>query len=353
MVQIYFYTEGLIMKRIGILGLGFMGRTHYNNYNKIEGAKVVAVCDIVKEKLATKSGVTGNISNQNNTVDLTGIDLFTDADTMFREANLDAVSITLPTYLHKEYTIKALNAGINVLCEKPMALNSQDCKQMVDAAERCGKVLQVGHCIRFWPEYVKAREIIQSGIYGKLKAANFHRLSLSPTWVWDNWLLDAQRSGGALLDLHIHDVDFVQYLFGVPLFVSAKAMKGISGGYDHAVVQYIYNDDKLITAEGGWIMTKSFGFQMSFEMIFDKAVVCYDSKKKPTLNIYPESGDAFSPEIQNGNGYLLELEHFIKTISGQTVPEIITPKQSLLSLKLIEAEIRSADSLEKVAISCL
>ena len=163
--------------------------------------------------------------------------------------------------------------------------------------------------------------------------------------------MDAERSGGALLDLHIHDADYVQYLFGIPSFVSARAVKGSSGGYDHAVVQYIYDDDEMvITAEGGWIMTKSFGFQMSFEMIFEKAVVCYDSKKKPTLNVYPDSGEAFTPEIESGNGYLLESQHFIKAISGQTIPEVITPGQSLLSIKLIEAEKRSAASFEKIEV---
>ena len=339
------------MKRVGILGFGFMGNMHFNKYHEMDDVKVVALCDIVEQKLTGKTGATGNIAGTGQKLDLTGIDVFTDADTMFKEANLDAVSITLPTYLHKEYTIKALNAGLHVMCEKPMALNFSDCQKMIDTAEKCGKVLQVGHCIRFWPEYIKTKELIGSGRYGKLKAATFHRLSLSPIWVWDNWLLDSKRSGGALLDLHIHDADFVQHLFGMPTSVATRAVKGPSGGYDHAVTQYIYDDDeKVVTAEGGWIMTNSFGFQMSFEIILEKAVICYHNKNKPTLQVYPVAGEAFAPEIESGNGYLLELKHFLKAIAGQSVPDIITPIQSLQSLKLIEAEKKSADSSEKVQV---
>jgi predicted dehydrogenase len=338
------------MKRIGIIGFGFMGNVHFKNYSKIENAEVVAICDIVEEKLFGKYGVTGNIAGAEQSLDLSGINTYTDADKMFEEANLDAVSITLPTYLHKEYTIKALSAGLHVLCEKPMALYSPDCQKMIEVAEKCGKVLQVGHCIRFWPEYMKTKEMIISGEYGSLKAAIFHRLSLSPTWVWDNWLLDEKRSGGALLDLHIHDADFIQYLLGMPDSVLTRAVKGPSGGYDHAVTQYNYDNERVITAEGGWMMTNSFGFQMSFEIILEKAVICYDCKKTPTFKIYPDSGEAFTPEIESGNGYLLQLKHFIKTISGQSVPEILTPTQSLLSVKLIEAEKKSADSAEKIQV---
>jgi len=338
------------MKRIGIIGFGFMGNMHFNNYSNIDGAKVVAICDIQKEKLSGKADTAGNIAGTSEPLDLTGVDVFTNADNMLNEARLDAVSITLPTYLHKEYTIKALNAGLNVLCEKPMALCSVDCQEMIEVAEKSGKLLQVGHCIRFWPEYAKAKQIIDSGEYGKLKVATFRRLSMTPGWAWDGWLMNEKKSGGALHDLHIHDADFVQYLFGMPNSVSTSAVKGPSGGYDHAVTQYIYDDEMVITAEGGWIMTNSFGFEMGFEMVLEKAAICYNCTKSPAFRVCPDSGEAFTPEIESGDGYLLELKHFVKAISGQSVPEILTPKQSLQSVKLIEAEKKSADSGEKVKL---
>lgn len=338
------------MKRIGIVGFGFMGNMHFNNYAQIEGAEVVAICDIEENKLTGQAGAVGNIEGTGHELDLTGIETYTDAKEMLAKANLDTVSITLPTYLHKEYTIMALNAGLNVLCEKPMALNSEDCQEMVAVAKKRGSILQVGHCIRFWPEYAKAKEIIDSGEYGKVKAATFRRLSMTPNWAWDKWILDEKRSGGALLDLHIHDADFVQYLFGMPRSVSTRATKGPSGGYDHTVVQYEYDAEKVITAEGGWIMTDSFGFQMSFEIILEKATVCYDCTRQPAFKVCPDSGDAFIPEVESTDGYLLELKHFVKVISGEKVPTIITPQQSLNSVFIIEAEKRSADTKQKVSL---
>ncbi len=337
------------MLRVGIVGFGFMGNTHFNNYNKIEGSQVVAICDIDNEKLSGK-GAAGNFGDAGETIDLSSVEKYTNAEEMFAKSNLDAVSITLPTYLHKEYTIKALNAGINVLCEKPMALNSKDCEDMVQVAQKNGKILQVGHCIRFWPEYAKAKQIVDSGQYGKVKSATFRRLSMTPNWAWDNWILDEKRSGSALLDLHVHDADYVQYLFGMPKSVSTRAVKNSSGGYDHAVTQYDYNDQKVITTEGGWIMTNSFGFQMSFEIVLEKAVVCFDITRDPTFKICPDSGDVINPEIETGDGWMHELVHFIKSVSGQKVQQIITPEQSLNSVQLIEAEKKSADTKEKVSL---
>lgn len=338
------------MKRIGIVGFGFMGNMHFNNYAQIEGSEVVAICDFVEEKLTGKSGSSGNIAGAEQELDLTGIEAFTDIDKMFKEVELDAVSITLPTYLHKEYTIKALNAGLNVLCEKPMALDIEQSQEMIDAAVNSGKILQVGHCIRFWPEYAKTKELIESGDYGKLKAATFRRLSMTPDWAWDNWILDEKRGGGALFDLHIHDADYINYILGIPNSVLTRAARGPNDGYDHAVTQYIYDDEKVVTAEGGWIMMNSFGFQMSFDIVLEKATICYDCTRTPPFKVCPDSGEAFSPQIEQGDGYLLELKHFIKAISGEPVPEIITPDQSLLSIKLIEDEIRSVESGEIVKL---
>ncbi len=338
------------MKKVGIIGFGFMGNMHFNNYAQIEGAEVAAICDIDKDKLSGKGGAAGNIEGADKPIDLSGVETFTDADEMFKSANLDAVSITLPTYLHKEYTLKALEAGLDVLCEKPMALDSAQCGEMTEAANKAGKLLQIGHCIRFWPEYAKTKEIIDSGEYGSLKAATFRRLSLTPTWSWDNWILDEQRSGGAMIDLHIHDADFVQYLLGKPDSVLTNAVKGPSGGYDHAVTNYLYGDEKVIVAEGGWIMSDSFGFRMGFEIVLENAVICYDCTRSPAFTVCPNKAEAFTPEVEPGDGYLQEMIHFVKAISGEKVPEVTTPQQSMMSVKIIEAEIESARSVEKVKV---
>jgi len=337
------------MIRVGIVGLGFMGNMHFKCYKATKQAEIVAVCDADEDRLKG-TGAAGNIPGAEEPLDLTGVEQYRDFDKMLSEAELDAVSITLPTYMHRDFTIKALERGLNVLCEKPMALDKAQAEEMIAAADKSGKVLQIGHCIRFWPEYAKTREIIDSGKYGKVRAATFRRLSLTPTWSWDNWLMKDSSSGGAIFDLHIHDSDFVQYVFGMPKAVYTRCANGPSGDYDHVVTQYIYDDNCIITAEGGWIMTPSFGFEMSFNIILDKATIVFDCTRKPSFKLCPAEGDAFTPKVEPGDGWSREIAHFVKAVSGKKVPEITTPVQSLNSIKIILAEKQSAQSGKEIAI---
>ena len=337
------------MTRVVIVGLGFMGKMHFRCYQALDGVQVAAICDTDAAKFADTSGTAGNIEGAEAPLDLAGIGLHDDFDKMLAGANLDAVSITLPTYMHREHAVTALNAGVHVLCEKPMAMTVADCQAIVEAAEKSGKVLQIGHCIRFWPEYAKTKEIIDSGEYGRVLAATFQRLSLTPTWSWDNWLMDTGKSGSAALDLHIHDSDYVQYVFGMPEAVFSRSVGGPAGQFDHIVTQYAY-DDKVVTAEGGWAMTPGFGFEMSFNIVLEKATIVYDCTRNPAFKVAPAGGEAFTPEVVSGDGYSNEIAHFIKAVKGESVPEIITPAQSVDSLKLVLAEKESANSGQTVRL---
>ena len=337
------------MINVGIVGLGFMGKMHFRCYKAMKNVRVAAICDTDTGKFEKTAGVAGNIKGADKPLDLKGIGLYTNFDKMVKEAGLDAISITLPTYLHCEYTVKALKAGLHTLCEKPMAMNISDCKKMVEAAKNAKKLLQVGHCIRFWPEYAKAKEIVDSGKYGKVLAATFQRMSLTPTWSWDNWLLDKKRSGGAMLDLHIHDSDFVQYLFGMPREVFSRGAKGPSRDYDHVVTNYIYGDGKVVTTEGGWVMKPGFGFEMSFNIMLEKATISYDCTRSPAFKVAPAKGEVIIPKVAAGDGYSRELEHFIKAVSGKSVPKVLTPVESLNSVRIILAESKSCATGKKVA----
>ncbi|MEN6384525.1 MAG: Gfo/Idh/MocA family oxidoreductase [Phycisphaerales bacterium] len=338
------------MIKAGIIGLGFMGKMHFRCYKSQKNVKVAAICDIDEKKFTNTSGTAGNISGADKPLDFTGISFYTDFDKMLKNENLDVVSVTLPTYLHCKYSLKALNAGVNTFCEKPMAMTIGECKKMTDAAKASKKLLQIGHCIRFWPEYAKLKEIIDSGKYGKVMAATFQRLSLTPTWSWNNWLMDKNKSGGAALDLHVHDSDFIQYLFGMPKEVFSQGVKGPSKDYDHIVTSYIFKDGKVVTAEGGWIMNPGFGFEMSFNVALENATISYNCTQTPTFKIAPAKGKVIIPKVAKGDGYSCELQHFIKAVSKMPVPEIITPKASLDSVKLLLAEKKSCASGKKISL---
>ena len=338
------------MLRIGIVGWGFMGKMHFRCYKSDTNVEVTAICDADAKQLQNSSGVSGNISGAEDDLDLSNIALYSDLSKMLVEEKLDALSIASPTFLHASQTIEALNAGVHVFCEKPMALNSGDCREMAEVAKQSGKTLQIGHCIRFWPEYVQAKEIIDSQKYGKVSAATFQRLSLTPTWSWDNCFLDGKRSGGAMLDLHIHDTDYVQYVFGMPKEVFSRGVIGPSGEFDHTVTQYLYGNDCVITAEGGWIMAPGFGFEMSFKIMLEKVTLVYSSAQEPTFRIFPIDGETIIPEIPTGDGYSFEIQHFVDTLSGKAVPSIITPEQSGDSVKIIEAEKESIRNNDKISL---
>jgi predicted dehydrogenase len=338
------------MIRVGIVGFGFMGRTHYRCWKDLEDVEVAAICEINPKIAENAKEKKGNIGREGDFIDLSSSDLYTNLDDMLDGAGLDAVSITLPTHMHADSSIKALSAGVHVLCEKPMALNIEGCRRMIEAAEQNGRILQIGHCIRFWPEYAIARDIIRSGEYGRVVAATFQRLSAAPTWSADNWLMNEKLSGGVVLDLHIHDTDFVQYLFGIPNAVYSNGAKNANGSLVHIVTQYFYDDDKVVTAEGAWSMMPSFGFQMSFNIAMEKATLVYDLTREPTLRICPTDKEAFAPDVPPGDGWALEIEHFAGTIRGEKLERVTTPAQSMNSVKIVEAERQSAVKMKKIVI---
>ena len=339
------------MLKVGIVGFGFMGRTHYQCWKKVKGAQVVAICDVNPNIEKDTKKAVGNIGDTSEQVDFGTLKVYTDLDEMLAKEKLDAVSITLPTFLHPDTSIKALSAGINVMCEKPMALNSKECARMIAEAKRSGKILQIGHCVRFWPEYAKAKEIIDSGKYGKVIAGTFQRLGSAPNWSIDGWFFDEQRSGGVALDLHIHDTDFVQYLFGMPKAVCSVGAKEPGGGLLHIVTQYIYDNDMAIIAEGGWAMMPSFGFEMSFNIVLEKATLVYDLTRVPAFRICPAKGEAFTPDVEKNDGWSLQIAHFAKAIRGKKLKAITTLEQSMNSVRIVEAEKKSANKGRKVSIS--
>ncbi len=309
------------MIKVGVVGLGFMGGVHLRNWQAMENVQVVAICDANPIAGTAKQG---NLGTGSEPLDLEGISIYTDVGEMLANEDLDAVSITLPTHLHKDISIQALESGVHVLCEKPMALNVSDCDAMIAAAGKAGKQLMVAHCVRFWPEYVWAKKAVESGEYGKVLAADFSRLADAPAWADDSWLADPAKSGGIALDLHIHDLDFIQYLFGVPSCIR-------SVGTRHLQTQLDYGDDRAITATASWAMPKSFGLQMAFKIVFEEAAVVFDGT---TLTLYPGEGDPFAPELDEGDGYKGEIEYFASLVSGTNTETVITPEQARESVRM-------------------
>ncbi|MGD9495407.1 MAG: Gfo/Idh/MocA family protein [Armatimonadota bacterium] len=333
------------MVRVGLVGMGFMGQQHFAIYHAMAGAEVVAVCDKIPERVSTRAASIGGNIGEATELDLSAQTRHVCFEEMLEAGGFDVVDICTPTPLHAEMTVAALGTGYHVICEKPMARTLAQCDAMIKAAEDAGKLLFIAQCIRFWPEYEVLARMIADGSLGEVRWARFVRQSPTPRWASEGWLLDPQLSGGALLDLHIHDVDFILSVFGKPGAVLARGMNIVSAGapVDHVETSYLY-PDKVCTAQGGWVMPGTFPFEMGFQVLGTRGLLEFSLAKDPALRFYPFEGESMTPEYQAGTGYQNELAYFVECIEAGRAPERVTPQSARESVRIVEAE---ADSIAR------
>jgi predicted dehydrogenase len=342
------------MVKVGLIGIGFMGNMHFGCYRDNPKAQIVAIADINKKKLSGDwSDIVGNIAGGAGKVDLTGIRTYDSAEKLIGDADIEYVDICLPTYMHPKHAIMALEAGKHVLCEKPIALTVKDADRMIAAAKKARRNLMIGQCIRFWPEWAWLKDVIKKKKYGRVMSVHFSRLSPLPTWGWKNWLAQAQYSGGAAVDLHIHDTDFVCYVFGVPKKVTSVAAKGPTGGYDHIETTYHYANNIKITADGGWEGHAAFPFRMAYQVFCQNATIEYDCRLDPPLGIYLKDGSVRTgtdEKIPATDGYHAEINYYVDCIAAKRKPTLCRPEDARTSLAVIHKEIASAERNATVAI---
>jgi predicted dehydrogenase len=260
------------------------------------------------------------------------------------------VDICLPTYLHATYAIEALEAGHHVLCEKPMALTLEDADRMIDASERAGRRLMIAQCIRFWPEYMYLRQAVREGTYGKLLSLNMYRIGGRPVRSWENWFLDPARSGGPIRDLHIHDVDYVHSLLGIPDRVGAVGRRSeATGSYDIVHAAYGYDDGPQVHLHAGWSMAQ-IPFQAGYDAWFERGFLRYDGRSDPPLTLFDDliQVNGRPVEYERGNAYYNEIAYFMDCVATGTHPAECPPRSARGSLALIEREIASIENGEIV-----
>src|SRR3954471_8008142 len=197
------------MARIGIVGLGFMGRVHYDTYRNLPEAQVVAVCDADPKRAAGDlSDTWGNVDKgATRQLPMDRIKGTCDYKELFANPDVEIIDVCLPTPAHVEIATAA--RGKPVLCEKPLALTSADARKIADAAARARGLFMPAMCMRFWPEWEWLKRAIVENHYGRVLSATFRRVGSYPV----GWYKNGAISGGALLDLHVHDTDFVYHCF--------------------------------------------------------------------------------------------------------------------------------------------
>jgi predicted dehydrogenase len=333
------------MLKVGMIGVGGMGRGHVGVYERLmkEGAPVrlVALCDVDPARLEGKSGGEFNI-DVGGDVGKVECAKYLDYKEMIAKEKLDYVDIATPTYLHAPIAVYAMRAGLHVLSEKPMSISVEGCRQMTDTARETGRKLMVAQCLRFWPAYQFLKECVDDGRYGRVVCGYFYRGGGSPKWTWNNWMKDGNLSGGALLDQHVHDVDAINWLFGVPPAVSCVGVRGIySTGYDALSTNYLY-PGMAINAQDDWTINgDGYGFEMIFRVNFEKAMIALE--KNGATVVYPVGGKMFRPELSAEMGYYNEIRYFIDAVIHDKPITVAAPESTMDSIRIAVAEMRSAD----------
>lgn len=343
------------MVHVGIVGIGFMGMTHYLAYKKVPGAKVSAICTRETKKLAGDwRSIKGNFGSPGEEMDLGPIARYENWEDLLADPKIDLVDVCLPPKLHAEVAVAALRAGKHVICEKPIALSPTDAKRMVKAAEQAERLLLIAHVLPFIQEFAFVRQAAASGKYGRLLGGNFKRIIADPLWLKDFY--DPDRVGGPVVDLHIHDAHLIRLLWGMP-----KSVQTIGRTRGEVVeffnTQFNYGSDTLVTATSGVIHQQGRSFTHGFEVYFEKATVTYDSAVLDgqavvgtPLTVLTSRSKVERPKLHETDGFVAELTDAVKAVRTGQQSQLLAGELALDALVLCQKQTESARKRKAIAV---
>ncbi len=325
--------------KVGVIGVGGMGSTHNSALkalSEIMDIEVTAIADARPEFLDRGLKLWPNAKGY-----ALGMDLIENEE-------LDCVHICLPSYLHADHAVAAMERGMNVLVEKPACLTVEECQRLEETQKRTGVKVMVGQVVRFFPEYQYLKEVYESGRYGKLKSVMMRRLSGKVTWGFEDWFLKEEKSGSVIMDLHIHDVDFLRYLLGEPESVTVYDTEYESGMVNHVVTAFQY-PGVFAMAEGLWDVSAALPFEPEYRAYFEEASITFNSKADPKVVVYKSDGTTEIPEIKEDEHlkrdqsninistlgpYYTEIQYFYDCLKDGKEPKLAILAEGLQSVKL-------------------
>lgn len=304
------------MLKIGLVGVGGISGAHIPGWENMKEAELVAICDVRPEQMEKYPQYRQ----------------YTDFDEMLEKEKIDILDICLPTYLHVDFAVKAMEKGINVICEKPISLKEEDVKRAYDTAEANNVKFMIAQVLRFWPEYEFVKSCYETGKYGKLLSGVMHRLGSMPKWSFDNWMMDVNRSGLVPYDLHIHDLDFVIWAFGKPNNDTMRRARKENQDYIAGIYDY---DDFFIMVESSWYASSDFTFKSGFRFQFEDALLEYTDAK---LTIYEANGETVMFNVSDDksmgdiglpstNAYENEIEYFMNCVLENKPADKVKPQE--------------------------
>jgi predicted dehydrogenase len=334
------------MIRVGVLGAGFMGTPHARAFARIPDVQVVGIFSRSVEKASVLAREVG-------------AEPFSDPMKLATDPRVDAISVTLPTQVHREYSVAALEAGKHVLVEKPMAVTVEECDAMIAAARQAKRILMVAHVLRYWPEYVALVQYVKSGALGKPLIATAKRLAGPPRWA--EYYLHPEWSGGGVVDMQIHDVDTLNWLFGAPRTVYARGQcSPETGGWDVALTLLDYGGATGF-AEASVMQAPEYPFTMALSVLCERGSVEFsfraggvqvDSRDQAgtSLVIYETGKEPRALAFTPGDGYDNEVRAFADCVRSGQPPEGGTGAQGRLALATSLAARKSIETGQVVSL---
>lgn len=341
--------------RIGLIGIGFMGMTHFEGARALSGGRIAAIATRNEKKLRGDwSDIQGNFGPRGSShVDLSGVAAHSDYRKLLADPDIDLVDVCLPTDQHETVAIEALQHGKHVLVEKPIAIDLAAAERMVAAAQKAGKLLMVAHVLPFFPEFRYVREAIESGRYGALRSAFFRRVITPPQW--SNDMGDFRKLGGWGVDLHIHDNHFIGLACGVPTGVFSRGLLK-DDLVNHVSTQYLYDDpEKVVACISGGIAASGLKFGHGFEVFLERATLQFDAGtygddwvvNRP-LTLITDDGKVTQPEPGGRpewcGAFTDELQEAVDAVRTGSPPPTLNGQLALDALRLCHAEAESIRS---------
>lgn len=290
------------MTRIGILGAGGMGNVHARHYTRMPDVELhFFEPDLDRAKLY---------------IDRWDARPSVSMDDLFRV--VDAVDVCLPTDLHVEIGLKAIAAGKAVLMEKPLANSLDAAGKLIEAAQKAGTPFMVGHVVRFFPEFAAGNRLVREGKIGTPAAARTRRGGLAPTGS-DSWFMDHSRSGGVLIDLGIHDFDWLNWTLGPVERLYSRSVGASTGkGPDYALTTLTFDSGAIAHVESTWMDPN--GYRATFEVSGSEGLIQYDSRQVQTLRTHAQGKAAQeAPLLGSDDPYFRQLRAFVAAIDGAPV----------------------------------
>lgn len=328
------------MQRVLLIGAGTMGSVHFNAYQQMDHVQVAGVVD-------PQVGKTKELGLDESRI-------FESWEIAVEQAGkFDVIDVCVPTIYHLEYVKKAAELGKHVICEKPLARHLKDALEMIDYCKQKQVRLFVGHVVRFFPEYEKTKKLVENDEVGQVGVVRMRRGGVFPTG-WEDWYADFDQSGGLILDMIIHDFDYIRWTFGEVERIYAKGFTNRSyGRSDYALVTMRMKAGPIIHVEGSWTHE---GFSSAFEIAGSKGIIDFDSAEEKPLNLVLKqtentSGGVAVPESPlNENPYFRELRHFMRCVETGENPRV-TPYDALKAMEISLAALRSMETGEPVVLS--